>query len=134
MRRTSLLNQEQDSTQVDLTPMLDVVFILLIFFIVTTSFVSESGIEVDPPQAATAEVQAQASILLAITSEGEVWVDGQPLTLNALGPVVARLQAERPQSSVVIQADKASKSGRLVEVMDRLRLAGIDKISLAAQN
>lgn len=134
MRRTSLLNQEQDSTQVDLTPMLDVVFILLIFFIVTTSFVSESGIEVDPPQAATAEVQAQASILLAITSEGEVWVDGQPLTLSALGPVVARLQAERPQSSVVIQADKASKSGRLVEVMDRLRLAGIDKISLAAQN
>lgn len=134
MRRSSLLTQDSDDIGIDLTPMLDVVFILLIFFIVTTSFVRESGIEVDPPQASTAEVQAQASILLAITSEGDVWVDGQPLPLTALGPVVARLHAERPQSSVVIQADKASRSGRLVEVMDRLRQAGVDKIALAAQN
>ncbi|WP_027848738.1 ExbD/TolR family protein [Marinospirillum minutulum] len=133
MRRSSLLNQEQDDTEVNLTPMLDVVFILLIFFIVTTSFVRESGIEVDPPQASTTEVQSQASILVAITSEGDVWVDRQPLALSAIGPVVARLQAERPQSSVVIQADKASRSGRLVEVMDKLRQAGVDKIALAAQ-
>ena len=128
MRRSSLLNQEQDDTEVNLTPMLDVVFILLIFFIVTTSFVRESGIEVDPPQASTAEVQSQSSILIAITPEGEIWVDRQPLALAALGPVVAR-----PQSGVVIQADKASRSGRLVEVMDRLRQSGVDKIALAAQ-
>lgn len=133
MRRSSLLNQEQDDTEVNLTPMLDVVFILLIFFIVTTSFVRESGIEVNPPQASTAEVQAQASILIAITPDGDIWIDRQPVSLAALGPAVARLQAEQPQSGVVIQADKASRSGRLVEVMDRLRQAGVDRIALAAQ-
>ncbi|WP_416886280.1 ExbD/TolR family protein [Marinospirillum sp.] len=133
MRRSRLLSQEQDDTEVNLTPMLDVVFILLIFFIVTTSFVRESGIEVDPPQASTAEVQAQASILIAISPEGEIWLDREPVTLAALGPRVVRLQAESPQSSVVIQADRASRSGRLVEVMDRLRQAGVDRIALAAQ-
>lgn len=133
MRRSSLLSQQQDDTEVNLTPMLDVVFILLIFFIVTTSFVRESGIEVDPPQASTAEVQAQASILIAITPDGDIWVDRQPVSLAALGPAVARLQAAQPQSGVVIQADKASRSGRLVEVMDRLRQAGVDRIALAAQ-
>jgi biopolymer transport protein ExbD len=133
MRRSRLLSQEQDDTEVNLTPMIDVVFILLIFFIVTTSFVRESGIDVDPPQAATAEIQSQASILIAITPEGEVWVDREPLALAALGPTVARLQAERPNSSVVIQADKDARSGRLVEVMDRLRQSGIERMSLAAQ-
>ncbi|SFX17879.1 ExbD/TolR family protein [Marinospirillum alkaliphilum] len=133
MRRSSLLSQQQDDTEVNLTPMLDVVFILLIFFIVTTSFVRESGIEVDAPQASTAEVQAQASILIAITPDGDIWVDRQPVSLAALGPAVARLQAAQPQSGVVIQADKASRSGRLVEVMDRLRQAGVDRIALAAQ-
>ncbi len=133
MRRSSLLRQEPDDTEVNLTPMLDVVFILLIFFIVTTSFVRESGIEVDPPQASTAEVQSQAGILVAITAEGEVWVDRQVVALSALGPTVSRLQAERPQASVVIQADREARSGRLVEVMDRLRQAGIERMALAAE-
>lgn len=132
MRRSRLLSQEEDTTQVDLTPMLDVVFILLIFFIVTTSFVRESGIEIDPPTAETAHDESQSSILIAITPEGDVWVDKQALTLTAVGPRVARLQAENPQASVMIQADKNSRSGRLVEVMDKLRLAGIYNISIAA--
>lgn len=132
MRRSRILTSDDDATQVDLTPMLDVVFILLIFFIVTTSFVRESGIEVDPPSAVTAQQESQASIMVAITAEGDVWVDKQALTLAAVGPRVASLVAERPQASVVIQADKNSRSSRLVEVMDKLRLAGIYNISIAA--
>lgn len=133
MRKSSLLNQDQqDDAEVNLTPMLDVVFILLIFFIVTTSFVRESGIDVDPPQAATAIPQSQSSILIAISPEGDIWMDRQPVSLAALGPAVARMQAENPLSSVVIQADKASRSGRLVEVMDRLRQAGVERMALAA--
>lgn len=133
MRRNRLLGQEQDDTEVNLTPMLDVVFIMLIFFIVTTSFVRESGIEVDPPQAATAAVQSQAGILVAISAEGNVWVDREMVSLAALGPTVARMMAERPQASVVIQADQAARSGRLVEVMDRLRQSGITRMALAAE-
>ncbi|WP_114417143.1 ExbD/TolR family protein [Marinospirillum perlucidum] len=132
MRRSRLLNQEQEDSEVNLTPMIDVVFILLIFFIVTTSFVRESGIQVDPPQAATAESQSQTSILVAISPQGEVWVDGNPQSLASLGPRVARLLSERPQASVVIQADKEARSGRLVEVMDRLRQAGVNNLALAA--
>lgn len=133
MRRSRLQNQDQDDAEINMTPMLDVVFILLIFFIVTTSFVRESGIEVDPPQASTAEPQSQSSILVAISPEGDIWLDRQPVSLAALGPTVARMQAENPLSNVVIQADKASRSGRLVEVMDRLRQVGVERMALAAQ-
>lgn len=133
MRSSRLLSQDQEDSEINLTPMIDVVFILLIFFIVTTSFVRESGIEVNPPQAATAQAQSQASILVGISPEGEIWVDREPLSLAALGPTVARLQAERPNASVVIQADQDARSGRLVEVMDRLRQAGVEQMSLAAQ-
>ncbi|WP_416885241.1 ExbD/TolR family protein, partial [Marinospirillum sp.] len=128
MRRSRLLSQDQEDSEINLTPMIDVVFILLIFFIVTTSFVRESGIEVDPPQAATAQPQSQASILIAISPEGEIWVDREAVSLAALGPSVMRLQAERPQAGVVIQADQNARSGRLVEVMDRLRQAGIQQM------
>ena len=121
-----------DDTDLDMTPMLDVVFIMLIFFIVTTSFVKESGISVNSPQAQTASAQQTANIFIAITPGGEVWVDHRPVDIRAVRGIVARLHAESPEGAVVIQADAEAPTRLLVEVMDQVRLAGIDKIAIAA--
>jgi biopolymer transport protein ExbD len=124
---------EDDDSEVNLTPMLDVVFIMLIFFIVTASFVKESGIDVTRPSAATAEKMERGNILVAITSNDQIWIDGRQVDPRALRANIERLYAENPQGSVVIQADKDSKNGLLVKVMDAARLAGVDNVSLAAE-
>ena len=131
MRRRRL--QDQDETEVNLTPMLDVVFIMLIFFIVTASFVKEAGIDVSRPDAATAERKERGNILVAITDNDQIWMDRRQVDPRALRANIERLHAENPQGSVVIQADKNSKSGLLVEVMDAARLAGVKNVSLAAE-
>ena len=125
--------QESDETDVNLTPMLDMTFILLIFFIVTASFVKEAGIDVNKPGAITAETKESASILIAITESGQVWIDKRPVDIRAVQANVQRLRAENPQGSVVIQADKNSRNGILVEVMDAVRAAGVEQVSLAAE-
>jgi len=122
-----------EEADIDLTPMLDVVFIMLIFFIVTASFVKESGIDVSRPDAATAEVKERGNILIAITREGQVWIDKRPVDVRALRANIERLHAENPQGSVVIQADRDSKNGLLVQVMDAARAAGVYEISIAAE-
>jgi biopolymer transport protein ExbD len=122
---------ESDESAIDLTPMLDVVFIMLIFFIVTTSFVKEAGIDVNRPTAATAEKKEKASILIAINESGDIWLDKRKVDIRSVRANVERMRAESPEGSVVIQADKASKTGILVQVMDQVRLAGINNISLA---
>lgn len=118
---------------IDMTPMLDIVFIMLIFFIVTTSFVKESGIEVNRPSAATAVKKERANIMIAIDEAGQVWVDKRSIDVRSVRANVERLHAENPEGSVVIQADQASKSGLLVKVMDQVRLAGVFNISIAAK-
>ena len=134
MRRTfGHVHQADDETEINITPMLDVVFIMLIFFIVTASFVKESGIEVDRPSAVTAVVKEKGNILVAITATGEVWVDRRQVDPRALRANIERLHAENPQGSVVIQADKNSKNGLLVQVMDAARLANVPNVSLAAE-
>lgn len=132
MRSKKRLLQEEESN-IDLTPMLDVVFIMLIFFIVTTSFVKESGIEVNRPNAATADKKERASIMIAISEAGEIWLQKRRIDIRAVRANVERLHAESPEGGVVIQADKASKNGLLVKVMDQVRLAGVKSISLAAK-
>lgn len=132
MRKRRLAAVEDESS-VDLTPMLDVVFIMLIFFIVTTSFVKEAGIQVNRPNAATAETKARANVLIAINEGGEIWMDKRKVDVRSVRANVERIRAEAPESSVVIQADQASKNGLLVQVMDQVRLAGITNISLAAR-
>ena len=122
-----------EDTGIDLTPMLDVVFIMLIFFIVTTSFVKESGIQVSRPNAATAEKKEHANILIAISETGEIWIHKRRVDIRSVRANVERLHAESPEGTVVIQADKGSKNGLLVQVMDQVRLAGINSISLAAK-
>ena len=131
-RKFSFQSEEEEG--VDMTPMLDIVFIMLIFFIVTASFVKEAGIDVNRPEAITAEKKEKASILIAITDKGEIWIDKRPVDVRALRANIERLRAENPQGSVVIQADKESKNGLLVKVMDAARQAGVENVSLAAAN
>ena len=122
----------QDETEIDMTPMLDIVFIMLIFFIVTTSFVKESGVTVSTPQAQTAAQQENANIFIAITADGEVWIDRRPVDPRSVRAIVARLHADNPEGSVIIQSDEAAATGMLVEVMDQVRLAGVEGIAIAA--
>ena len=108
-----------DDTGIDLTPMLDVIFIMLIFFIVTTSFIREAGIEVNRPSAETAQREEQTNILVAISPEGEVWIDRQRVDIRGLRAVIQKLRAENPEASVVIQADTDARAGLMVEAMDQ---------------
>jgi biopolymer transport protein ExbD len=122
----------QDEAELDITPMLDIVFIMLIFFIVTTSFVKESGIAINTPQASSATDQENVNIFIGITAQGEIWIDQRPVDPRSVRAIVARLHAEKPQGSVIIQSDEASTTRVLVDVMDQVRLAGVDKIAIAA--
>lgn len=122
-----------DETELDMTPMLDIVFIMLIFFIVTTSFVKESGVTVSTPQADTAAQQDNANIFIAITADGEVWVDRRPVDPRSVRAIVARLHADNPEGSVIIQSDEEASTRMLVEVMDQVRLAGVEGIAIAAE-
>ncbi len=131
MRRKKVSSASEE-TGVDLTPMLDVVFIMLIFFIVTTSFVKESGIDVSRPSAATAEKKNKASIFVGIHENGDIWIDKRKIDIRSVRANIERLHSESPEGSIVVQADKGSKTGILVKVMDQIRAAGVTAISIAA--
>ncbi|MEL6185739.1 MAG: biopolymer transporter ExbD [Myxococcota bacterium] len=131
-RRSEDSDDDDLEQEVDMTPMLDIVFILLIFFIVTSTFVKESGIEVNKPGAVTAERKERASILVAIDADNRVWVDKRKVDVRAVRAHIERLRAENPQGGVVIQADEESKNKLLVKVMDAARQAGVEDIALAA--
>ena len=120
------------ASEVNLTPMLDVVFIMLIFFIVTASFVKEAGIDVSRPDAATAERKERGNILVAITQNGQIWINKRQVDPRAVRANIERMHAENPQGAVVIQADEHSENGLLVQVMDAARLAGVYEVSIAA--
>ena len=126
------LPKAEEDNELNLTPMLDVVFILLIFFIVTTSFVKETGIEVNRPSAATAEKKLQGNILIAINANGDIWIDNREIDIRAVRANIQVLKASYPQSSVIIQSDQDASTGKLVKVMDQVRLAGVQNISIAA--
>ncbi len=128
------LLQEEEQEEINLTPMLDVVFIMLIFFIVTASFVKEAGIDVNRPEAATAVKKERASILIAISDKGEIWINKRRVDVRAIQANVERLKAENPQGSVVIQADKKSTTDTLIKVMDASRAAGVFDVSIAADD
>ncbi len=130
MRRFTQKHHKED-TEINLTPMLDVVFIMLIFFIVTTSFIKETGIEVNRPSAKSTQSKAQANILIAIKNNDEIWIDKRMVDIRSVRANIERLKATNTQNSVVIQSDQASKTGTLVKVMDQIRLAGIFAISIS---
>ncbi len=132
MRQVFANIEEEEESKIDITPMLDVVFIMLIFFIVTATFVKEAGIDVNRPDAATAEVKEKANILVAISSNDEIWINRRKVDQRAVQPNIERLFAENPQGSVVIQADKDSRNEMLVVVMDAARSAGVQNVAIAA--
>jgi len=123
----------RDEPEINITPMLDIVFIMLIFFIVTTSFIRETGVEVDKPTALTAEPRPQGNVLIAIRNNDEIWMNKQQVELHEVGPGVERARAENPESAVVLIADRGARTGMLVEVMDQVQSAGINRISISAE-
>jgi biopolymer transport protein ExbD len=131
MKHLQNLIEEEEAT-IDMTPMLDVVFIMLIFFIVTASFVKESGIDVNRPDAPTAVKKDRANILIAINDKNEIWIDKRKIDVRAVQANVERMHAENPQGSVVIQADRKSTTETLIKVMDASRAAGVPDVSIAA--
>ncbi|SDM57063.1 outer membrane transport energization protein ExbD [Franzmannia pantelleriensis] len=130
MRRRRMTADSGEASEVNLTPMLDVVFIMLIFFIVTTSFIRESGVEIERPESSSATPQPEAQVMVAITPEGAVWVDGQAIDLHRVGEAVAALVSD--DGSVVIQADRQAATGILIEVMDSIRSTGVEQVAVAA--
>lgn len=133
MRRHSRDNGDDAEAAINLTPMLDIVFIMLIFFIVTTSFVKESGVDISRPTAETAERQERGNILVAIRPNGEIWIDGRAVDIRAVRASIERLRAETPEGEVIIQGDRKAQIGLLVRVMDQIRQAGVTNVSIAAE-
>lgn len=131
MRR---LHVRQDSTSevINMTPLIDVVFILLIFFLVTASFTKEAGIDVDRPTAQTAVRQEQSSLIIAVNKDGKIWIDNQEVDIRSLRAHVERLHAQNPEGTVIILADKDSRTGLAIDVLDQVRLASVSNVAIAA--
>ena len=123
---------ESEETGIDLAPMLDFTVNLLIFFIITTSFIKEAGIEVFKPSALTGVNRESGNLLIAIRENGDIWLDRRQIDLRDVRPQMERLHIERPDDTVVIIADKDSDAGMVAKVMDEVRLAGITIMSIAA--
>jgi len=124
---------QQDESELDITPMLDIVFIMLIFFIVTTSFVKESGIDVNTPSASSAVAKNNASIFVAINNEGDVWIDKREVDIATVKAIIARMHTNNPEGAVIVQADKKVSADKLMSVVNQIKLAGVKDIALAAK-
>ena len=133
MRRAPISQAVAEEEEINITPMLDVVFILLIFFIVTANFIKEPGLEVNRPDSETAEPTENAAILIAVGNAGEIYMDGRRIDKRQVKANVVRLLAENPQGSVVIQADEKATADTIMAVMDGAREAGVYNISLASE-
>jgi biopolymer transport protein ExbD len=133
MRNILASQTEEDESTIDITPMLDVVFIMLIFFIVTATFIKEAGIDVDKPAAATAVVQEKASILIAIDANDKIWINRRQVDIRSVRSIIERLHAENPKGAVVIQADNKSNTETVAAVLDAAREAGVYDVSLATE-
>ena len=123
---------EGNESGIDISPLMDCVFILLIFFIVTTTFVEETGVEVDKPQAASSVQLEKTSILIALTKKGEVVYGGREIGLSGVRPLVKRM-LQKEDVPVIIQADSSAQSGMLVRIIDEAKLAGAVKVSVATR-
>jgi biopolymer transport protein ExbD len=121
-----------EDNHIDLAPMLDFVLNLLIFFIITTSFVKEAGVVVTRAEAETAESKETNNILIAVRDNGEIWMDRKQVDLREVRGLIERMHVERPEDTVVIVADRASRAGIVASVMDEVRAGGIKDVALGA--
>jgi biopolymer transport protein ExbD len=128
MRRLSKAGQGDDDSDIDMTPMLDVVFIMLIFFIVTASFVKEIGLDMNSPDENTPPPPdtANTTILIRIEESGRIWLNDAPTDIGGVQPSVQRLHAQNPKSKVVIQPDGKAKTDLMIQVLDQARAANVD--------
>ncbi|MFV2090914.1 MAG: ExbD/TolR family protein [Pseudomonadales bacterium] len=133
-RRVSRISRSDDDSDINLTPMLDVVFIMLIFFIVTATFIKQSGIDVIRPEARTAEQKPTVSLLVAIGENGDIWIDKQKVDVTAVRAHIERLHAENPKGGLVIQADRGAKSEKLMAVLRAARAAGLTEVAIATDS
>jgi len=122
-----------EEAEINITPMLDIVFIMLIFFIVTTSFTKETGITIIKPEAAQAVSLQNGTILIGVRPNGDIWMARRQIELREVRQMVERARAENPEGSVVIVADKGSRIGTVARVMDQVRLAGVEGIAISAK-
>lgn len=128
------LRRKSRTAEINISPLIDLVFLLLIFFMVTTSFVRETGVEVERPTATTAISSDNSNILVAVTDQGEVFFDSQRVDVRTVRSHIARAIAENPGAEVIVVADTHSETGVVVRVMDQCRLAGAKRVSLAASD
>lgn len=131
--RPSHSEHSAKAANVNLTPLIDMVFILLIFFLVTASFTKEAGIEVDRPSAQTAVRQEASNLVIAIDKNNEIWVENRNIDIRTIRAYVEQQQAQNPEGSVIILADKDSRAGMTVDVLDQVRLAGVTNVAIAAE-
>ena len=126
-------NKPEDEKVADLTPMLDVVFIMLIFFIVTATFIKEAGIEVDRPDAKTAEQKNTVSLLVAVSEDSAIWIDKKRVDIRSIRPVMEQLHLENPKGGLVIQADAESKISKVLAIMNAAKNLGIREVAIASE-
>jgi biopolymer transport protein ExbD len=128
------LNEElaaEEETEINLTPMLDVVFIMLIFFIVTAVFIKEPGIDVTRPEAVTTRVPVGA-VYVAVSATDEIWIDGDQVDLPGVRLAIERLHSENPEAGLIIQADAQARNEQVIAVMDAAKAAGVSPVMIAA--
>jgi biopolymer transport protein ExbD len=123
-----------DDAEINITPMLDIVFIMLIFFIVTTSFTKETGATIVKPEAEQAVALRNGTILVGIKSNDDIWMSKRLIEIREVRSMVEQAKAENPKGSVVIVADKDSRIGTVTQVMDQVKLAGVEGIAISAEN
>ncbi len=126
-------SQTEEEVEINMTPMLDIVFIMLIFFIVTATFIKEAGVEVNKPSAVTAEKKDRASILIAVTENDEIWINRRKVDLKSLRANIEKLHAENPQGTVVVQADKRAKAGLMIAVTEVVNDSGVPNVAISTE-
>jgi biopolymer transport protein ExbD len=133
MRKLSLgMDRKSEEAELNMSPLIDMIFILLIFFLVTTTFVKESGVEVNRPIASSAVDKEETNLVIGVTEEGAVWIEGSPIDIRSVRSRMERFKHENPDGNVVITADKDSLFGTAIEVLDQVRLANIRNVVVAA--
>tara|TARA_A100001037_G_scaffold305294_1_gene344850 strand:- start:11834 stop:12241 length:408 start_codon:yes stop_codon:yes gene_type:complete len=132
-RQANRFSRTDEDADINLTPMLDVVFIMLIFFIVTATFIKQAGIDVLRPEAQTAEQKPTVSVLVAISGNGDIWIDKKKVDASAVRAHIERIHAENPKGGLVIQADREAKSKILMAVLNAARGAGLTEVAISTE-